>query len=1178
MPLVYNYKSSRDCYVVSGLNVNDITLNSIPTFYNDGVNGTKNVREIADFAFRNNVFEFAIIPSGIDYIGNSAFLSSPYLKDVFILDSPLRIGPSAFRSCSILTGVFFGTGLIEIGDEAFRSCSSLQTINFPESLSGINSNAFNGCTNLSGSNLTGKTDFLYLPKKLKTLGSGAFSSCSFLKEVRIPSNDLKILGAEAFSNTPQLDYCILNKSGITGMQRGVFYFSNIKTFAFPETYTQINIPDRAFSNCNELKYVHMPSGIKTIGAHAFFLCSKMENFKLSNDISTIENYAFQDAGKTSWGSYENFPTALIDNIFLLSGDGTGINDLIKIDNIYPEPPFTFPTGVALIRENCLLNVPIPSGRLFIPEKLNSTSRFFGSNMFLTGVEVHPLNPHFSGYKGLVYNKAGNNLLYAPTFLSGLGTIEIKSGTTVINNNVFFDSTITGISLPSGLLSIGATAFTSSDLEAIDLPDTINNIGIQCFSSSKLTGIKLPANLTILQELTFVDCASLKNVKIPDRLNDVRIDTSSATTSRGPFSNCRNLERIDIGSGLASFRIASLFGELIPFLPFQQPYKLTGIFISEENPFIRDIDGIVYTKNSGTLVYYPPGRDTFDGYNLEENIYSPPYYVNTIGANAFWFSSQLKKVFLDNNISTVREKAFNNCLRLKEITFSSGNLGFQTIVNAPSLTGLFFKETGRFTLDIQRVVRSRLSPSIPAHFLAATGVKNIFIPSGMTFISGLGPGVYGASFYDFSGLEAVNVSEAHPFLSSVDGILYNKDQTQTIIFPPQLQGDIFIPDGITGMNDLTFSNSKISSINFGTGIKQIGRLFLNCQNLTGIQIGDSVTGVGSPNGAVATNCPKLTKVHFGNKVRKLFGNTLFSLCPAVKDFSYHTGDYEYDSFSFVVNIIGGFPRYSGNYIEEIRKGFTYLSPLGLVYPRKIIRYSTDINNNKIIHHINFNYDNNYPLATTSQSNLPAFYNFYGNVDSRIGTIPEKLFGSKVIAITGFNSGVFSLNDTLTHRILIPTGINVILEDIPNSSFGVSGFLSLTGISIGSGSNLYSEDGILYDKNKNRIIAVPRACTENYLCLDKNLKFIHSDAFAFNQSLTGISFKGDLPFTGKNIFTGVTNDIKIYRKKDVVTGWSENFDRFNVYYKHDNTIKTGQNIGNKFIVYSGGNGKLTTHYYC
>lgn len=1170
MPLVYTYKASKDCYVVSGQNYIEPSVNAIPNLYDDGVNGIKNVKEIANSAFSNlNNIQTVIIPSGIDYIGQRAFDGCAFLRNVFILDSDLEIDNRAFQNCG-LTGLFLGSGLRKLGDRSFAGCSILQTLNLPNSLTGIGSGCFETCFELRGSNLTGLTDFLYLPINLKNLGARAFASCR-IEEVRIPSSEVKFID-RVFTNCTGLEYCIFNVSGITGfggntiLDDGNFYqCRSLKTFKFPITFSG-DLSINFFSTAQNLKYVSIPSGVKRIEGLAFANTLSLKRIDMPDNL----NYIGEQSFIYSRGGDNDLTT--ISDIFEITGAGTGINDPIATSVI--SKPFSLPTGLLQIGSIALAYMPLQTS-FDLPQNLLLLANPFLNNSNLININVHPNNPYNTGISGLLYNKAKSVLIFSPHYRSGV--IDIPAGTITIDNRAFQGSSLTGVKIPSSLLSIGSYAFENSNLREINIPNNVTSIGTRAFVGCiYLKDISLPQNNTFqnLPSFFLKDAVSLEYLNVPDTIKSVSDST---------LSNCYNLEKIDLGTGFKpifgtdNHSVGDLLGtsnplEIFPFqlgfprntLPFPYPtipgvsYALTGVCINTGNPFLTDISGVVYTKNSGELIYYPPGRISLDNYTINGNIYSPPDYVTGIRSVAFQNSSLLGRVYIKNNIRFVGDQfssnTFRNCSNLREITFSDCRISPNVLVNNPLLTGIIFESTGNCVLAPNSIGFTNV------------GISKFFIPSGLS-------GVNTSTFVNAVNLSGITVDPAHPLLSSVDGILYNKPQDQIIIFPQNLQGNIFLPDGVTGINALAFSNSKISSIKIGTGIKSISAtVFGNCQFLTGIRFGDSITEL---RGTVVSNCQSLKEVYFGKSMKYFnfsgFSSTssTFNNTSNIKSIIYPTGDFIINYSTFQIS--GKFleTMRTPNYFNFGQNGYNgvFINGGGSLLPpnfEKITRYSINGNNETTINYIDVNY------------NISGLY--YNNTINQEMIIPETFENRKVILLSGMSQevGTFSKDDVRLRRIVIPSGIKIV--DNVNMSFGVSGLRSLTGISV-SNDNPYvsSVKGILYNKNKDQIIAVPRECEQDYLCLGDTLQSISSEAFAYNENISGINFKGNAPQIGQNVFTGANPNLKIYRKKYAVDGWSDYLQDRKTYFKSNNIILTnGPN--NKFNIFTGGNGEMVTSYSC
>ena len=112
---------------------------------------------------------------GIDRIGRRAFAGTS-INSVVIPMGVGYIDEQAFMGCSFLKAVTLPNTLITLGRRAFFNCSLLETINIPRSLVTIEEGAFYNCRNLKE---------LDIPDTLKSLGSRAFSGCFGMERLSV---------------------------------------------------------------------------------------------------------------------------------------------------------------------------------------------------------------------------------------------------------------------------------------------------------------------------------------------------------------------------------------------------------------------------------------------------------------------------------------------------------------------------------------------------------------------------------------------------------------------------------------------------------------------------------------------------------------------------------------------------------------------------------------------------------------------------------------------------------------------------------------------------------------------------------------------------------------------------------------------------------------------------------
>ncbi len=115
------------------------------------------------------------------------------------------------------------------------------------------------------------------------------------------------LGERAFSRT-QIDRIQIPDT-MKKWHKLCFYASEVKEVILPEGLTQI--PIGAFSNCRQLKYIHLPTTLLYIEKLAFFECKSLSQLDLGNCFR-IESQAFAKSGlkRFAWSGGRIDGTAL----------------------------------------------------------------------------------------------------------------------------------------------------------------------------------------------------------------------------------------------------------------------------------------------------------------------------------------------------------------------------------------------------------------------------------------------------------------------------------------------------------------------------------------------------------------------------------------------------------------------------------------------------------------------------------------------------------------------------------------------------------------------------------------------------------------------------------------------------------------------------------------------------
>ena len=324
------------------------------------------VRSIGDYAFMQceNLTNITI-PNSVISIGEYAFSSCKNLKDVNIPNSVTEIGKFAFAWCTSLTDINIPNSVLNIGESAFYYCIKLVNVDISSSVEEIGENAFFYCLNLKNINVSennkaysdedgvlfnkdkskllsypsGKKEKSYkVQNSVKTIASCAFSFCSELNSVDIPSSVATVESA-AFAGNTDLIKINVDENNINYIDEDGILFSKDKStlIQYPSGKTEESykvpssvkilapysfnycsmlnsieilnsitaIEEGAFAECNNLKEITIPDSITSIREFTFEGCSELTSITIPNSVTSIEKNAFLFCDKLTINGYKD---------------------------------------------------------------------------------------------------------------------------------------------------------------------------------------------------------------------------------------------------------------------------------------------------------------------------------------------------------------------------------------------------------------------------------------------------------------------------------------------------------------------------------------------------------------------------------------------------------------------------------------------------------------------------------------------------------------------------------------------------------------------------------------------------------------------------------------------------------------------------------------------------------
>ena len=274
-----------------------------------------------------------VIPETVEYaestfrvtsIGMGAFAFCENISTITLPVTITNIGMYAFHECHSLSSINLPEGLVSIGEAAFYKCGSLLPITIPSTLTTFGLHPFVDCVNMTKvtilsnsvvsavytttSNLShvfGKqVTEIVLGEGVTAIGEYAFNGFVNLQKVTIPSS-VESIGNSAFGECVLKDVNINSNSIIgakyskySGTLAGIFGDA-VENYYLGDDVTTIG--DCAFYNGTNIKSLHLPAQMTSIGEGAFNKCTGLTGeFSFPEGIEILSAYVLQDcSGITS---------------------------------------------------------------------------------------------------------------------------------------------------------------------------------------------------------------------------------------------------------------------------------------------------------------------------------------------------------------------------------------------------------------------------------------------------------------------------------------------------------------------------------------------------------------------------------------------------------------------------------------------------------------------------------------------------------------------------------------------------------------------------------------------------------------------------------------------------------------------------------------------------------------
>jgi len=277
--------------------------------------------------------------------------------------------------------------------------------------------------------------------------------------------------------------------------------------------------------------------------------------------------------------------------------------------------------------------------------------------------------------------------------------------------------------------------------------------------------------------------------------------------------------------------------------FQGANMVQNFHVTEGGKYY-DIDGVLYSEDGDTVTAecYPFGRkEVLDSYEIPEGVTHIaerafngarivelvlPDSLTNIGLYSICNNYFLETLYIPENVSYIHTDAFSGLSSLKTITAAGENTCYQTIDNVLYDTEL----TTLYLYPQQKTVKEYTVPEgvtvINSQMIGtASYLETVYLPSTLRHL-------YVNQYSWNCTMKAVHINENNPYLCSVDGVVYNKEQTKLLYYPCSKDNTVYrMPDTVTKIDTTFYGVPALEEIHMSKNLSSLDWWNIQADNLT-----------------------------------------------------------------------------------------------------------------------------------------------------------------------------------------------------------------------------------------------------------------------------------------------------------------------------------------------------------
>lgn len=275
-----------------------------------------------------------------------------------------------------------------------------------------------------------------------------------------------------------------------------------------------------------------------------------------------------------------------------------------------------------------------------------------------------------------------------------------------------------------------------------------------------------------------------------------------------FGKCPKLESIHIPASL--LKIVSII--------YSDRSNLHSITVDQNNPQYCAYENALYTKDKRELIRFHN--------NCDISHFVIPSEVSEIGSEAFKLCQYLQTVEIPLGVKSIGEWAFQCCKNLKEIILPNSIDSF----NLRSISW-------------------------------CNSLERIYLPKSIKKFGS-------TDIIDCEELDNFCVDISNPYFCSVDGVIFNKEKTILIRYPPgKKEVSYTVPESVLIIGAYAFGYCKnLINVELPKGLKYIcSDVFRHCSKLERVNIPKSVYYIGN---SIFRNCSNLKDIMIPHSVKRI----------------------------------------------------------------------------------------------------------------------------------------------------------------------------------------------------------------------------------------------------------------------------------------------------------------------